>query len=320
MRMNGNSFLPRVSIVIPVYNGANFLKEAIESALNQTYSNLEIIVVNDGSDDNGQTDRIARSYGDRIRYIKKENGGVSSALNCGIYAMSGDYFSWLSHDDKYEPDKVANSVAALARYDNREKKIALCGGYYINERSEKIRDMVFRLEKGRIYSGDEVMRHILTYGVLDACCLLIPKVAFETCGYFNEDLRYNQDALMWYQIFDQGYELVVDQDNRDVMYRLHAAQTSKTRRDLLVRDSYEMSKIIAPVFARYSTGRDNLLRIYAKRNARLDCVDAVKECIRVGRKAKVLKTADVVYIKVWILGGKLRNIVKARYHRMRFKK
>ena len=98
---------PLVSIIVPVYNGANYMREAIDSALEQTYENKEIIVVNDGSRDDGETERIALSYGDRIRYCHKENGGVSSALNLGISQMKGAYFSWLSHDDKYTPEKVA---------------------------------------------------------------------------------------------------------------------------------------------------------------------------------------------------------------------
>ena len=90
--MNEGSFLPKVSIVIPVYNGANFLREAIDSALGQTYPNIEILVVNDGSDDGGETESIALSYGNQIRYFRKENGGVATALNFGIEHMKGDYF------------------------------------------------------------------------------------------------------------------------------------------------------------------------------------------------------------------------------------
>ena len=88
---------PTVSIIIPVYNGSNYLQEAIDSALAQTYPNCEILVINDGSCDEGKTEAIALSYGDRIRYFKKENGGVASALNMGIRQMTGEYFSWLSH-------------------------------------------------------------------------------------------------------------------------------------------------------------------------------------------------------------------------------
>ena len=90
---------PKVSVIIPVYNGSNYLSDAINSALSQTYSNLEIIIVNDGSSDNGKTKEIALSYGNKIKYIEKENGGVSSALNTGIKNMTGEYFSWISHDD-----------------------------------------------------------------------------------------------------------------------------------------------------------------------------------------------------------------------------
>ena len=85
--------MPLVSIIIPVYNGSNYLAEAIDSALNQTYDNCEIIVINDGSNDNGATERIAKSYGNKIKYYSKENGGVASALNFGINMMEGEYFS-----------------------------------------------------------------------------------------------------------------------------------------------------------------------------------------------------------------------------------
>ena len=108
---------PKVSIIIPVYNGKNYMKEAIDSALAQTYQNIEIIVVNDGSTDNGATRKIAESYGNKIKYFEKENGGVSTALNLAIEKMSGDYFSWLSHDDRYYKNKIESQIEYLKKYD-----------------------------------------------------------------------------------------------------------------------------------------------------------------------------------------------------------
>ena len=117
-----NDFNPLVSIVIPVYNGANFMREAIDSALNQTYKNIEIIVVNDGSTDDGETEKIALSYGDKIRYFKKENGGCASALNFGISKMQGEWFSWLSHDDVYYPEKIQSAIDTIAEKNFTDKK------------------------------------------------------------------------------------------------------------------------------------------------------------------------------------------------------
>ncbi len=314
------TFAPKVSIIIPVYNGANYMREAIDSALAQTYEHIEVIVVNDGSRDEGATREVALSYGDRIRYIEKENGGVSSALNCGIRAMTGDYFSWLSHDDRYEPEKVARQMAHLAACEDRDKLIAMCGGFYIDKDSKKLRDMDFHFPTGAVHTGMEVLNYLLTHGVLDMCCLLIPKKTFEECAYFHEDLRYNQDALILYQIFSRGYRMVTFTDERDVAYRLHIAQTSKTRRDLLLRDSNESAKIIAPTFASLTTKENKLFRKYVQRHARQACTKAVKTCLRIGRETKALGAADILYVRAWQVIGFGRNLLKKLYHALRFKK
>lgn len=117
--MKENKNLPLASIVIPVYNGADYLKEAVDSALGQTYPNCEVIVVNDGSADGGRTERAALSYGDRIRYFSKENGKVSTALNLGLKNMRGEYFAWLSHDDVFYADKIEKQIQAMERSGRR---------------------------------------------------------------------------------------------------------------------------------------------------------------------------------------------------------
>jgi len=314
------AFHPKVSIVIPVYNGSNYLHESIDSALAQTYDNLEVIVVNDGSCDNGATEAIALSYGNKIRYFKKENGGISTALNMGIKNMTGEYFSWLSHDDRYEPEKVAHTIDYLASFENRDRMLGMCGGFYIDDRSHHLRDMHFHFEENVIYYGLDVVEHILKHGTLDACCLLIPKIAFEECGYFNEKVTYNQDSLMWYSIFCKNYCLVVKDSQKDVAYRLHAAQTSKTRRDLAPKSSLELSRIIAPVFAKFSTAERPLLFMRAKEAARGGSSASLNECIRVGRETAVLGFGEVLYLRLLLVYGKCRNGLKTVYHRLRFHK
>jgi hypothetical protein len=149
--------------------------------------------------------------------------------------------------------------------------------------------------------------------------MLIPRTAFNECELFNEDLRYNQDTMMLYQIFARGYRLVAHTKDRKVCYRLHVAQTSKTRRDLLIRDSNEAAKIIAPTFATLNTRENKLLRRYAKRHARQACREAVRTCVRVGRETGVLHALDLLYVRTWQMIGYGRNFLKKIYHLLRFK-
>ena len=201
-----NLYTPKVSIIIPVYNGSNFLAEAIDSALAQTYKNVEIIVVNDGSNDNGETERIAKGYGEKIRYFLKENGGVSSALNLGIQQMTGEWFSWLSHDDLYLPGKIESAVEILRKKrDMRDKLIVYSDGYLVKEDGSKMMPFHRYFKSKRVYSGIEAANVVACKGTLCGCCLLIPKSAFDSVGLFDEKLRYSQDSLMWYQLFFNGY-------------------------------------------------------------------------------------------------------------------
>lgn len=208
---------PLVSIVIPVYNGENYLKEAIGSALAQTYAPIEVLVVNDGSMD--RTEGIALSYGNRIRYFAKENGGVSTALNMGITNMRGEYFSWLSHDDLYKPEKIEREIAALS---DDPLRIAYSDYAVMDKDGVTIATM------------DIAKRHPdadLTFGlfpvlrqVLNGCSLLIHKSHFVRADMFDERLRATQDYDLWFKMF-RGVELVYINEPL-VMQREHGAQTT----------------------------------------------------------------------------------------------
>lgn len=102
---------PKVSVVVPAYNAAEFLRETLEHALAQTYKNVEIIVVNDGSRDT--TADIAQSFGDPVRLVSTENRGVAKARNTGIEEATGEFLAFLDADDLWEPEKLALQVDAI---------------------------------------------------------------------------------------------------------------------------------------------------------------------------------------------------------------
>jgi len=205
---------PSVSVIIPVYNGVNYLREAIGSALNQTYKNIEIIVVNDGSTD--ETEEIAKSYGEKIRYFSKENGGVSSALNLGLREMKGEYFSWLSHDDVYCPEKIEEQIRCFASLG--EKNVILYSDYKIINENSKIIDTVVRDHK----LLEEKMEYSVLRGNINGITLLIPKKAFDDYGSFDEKLKCTQDYAKWFDMM-KTYKFI-HMPNALAKHRFHQAQ------------------------------------------------------------------------------------------------
>lgn len=190
-------FKPKVSIIIPVYNGSNYLRQAIDSVLAQTYQNYEILVVNDGSCDKGRTEEIALSYKDKIRYFYKENGGVSTALNLGIKQMCGEYFLWLSHDDVLKVDALENFMKCMQ---DVSPETIIFGNYDLIDESNSVYNS-FDLEA--IYSKERLEMSVFPVinGVVNACVTLVHKSHFKRVGMFNERLRITQDNEMWFRMF-----------------------------------------------------------------------------------------------------------------------
>lgn len=207
-------FKPLVSIVIPVYNGSKYMREAIDSALAQTYDNIEIVVVNDGSSDN--TEEIALSYGDKIRYFYKENGGQSTALNLGIEKMKGEYFSWLSHDDVYYPEKVEKNLDVIRNYKN-EKIIVYSNFDIINNNSELIGEGVTKNT-----SPEQFRLQLLLSAPINGCTALIPKSAFIEIGFFNEKMPHTSDVELFFDLAAKFQ--FVHQAVKLVQSRVHSQQ------------------------------------------------------------------------------------------------
>ena len=229
------SYTPKISIVIPAYNAANYIGEAIESALNQTYQNFEVIVVNDGSKDNGETAEAVKKYGDKVRYFEKENGGSSSALNYGIRQMQGEWFSWLSHDDLYYPDKLQVEIDFLRNLkinegDILENHLIFAAADIINANGKiinKASAALLKKTEKKINSENANINLIATptqYG-FHGCSCLIHKSVFDTIGVFDERLRLLNDMDMWFRIYSNGYKIHYI-PKALVKGRIHAKQVS----------------------------------------------------------------------------------------------
>lgn len=231
-----NKYNPLVSIVIPVYNGANYMREAIDSAINQTYDNLEIIVVNDGSTDNGETEKIALSYGDKIKYYKKENGGCASALNYGISKMQGEWFSWLSHDDVYYPEKIQSAVDCINEKEfQNSKTIIMCSSCVIDENGKQV---LSRTNNGKdiFYTSTQMFNTFMSGKSLNGCALLIPKSALDEAGKFSTDYVYILDWIYWIELSLLGYSFY-ESNEVLVKNRRHKEQVSVKKRDLLRKET-----------------------------------------------------------------------------------
>ena len=308
---------PLVSIVIPVYNGSNYMREAIDSALSQTYKNIEIIVINDGSNDGGATDEIARSYGDKIRYFSKQNGGDSSALNLGIEKMSGDYFSWLSHDDVYEIDKVEKQVLALNNYTLDGRTLVYCRASIINEFSQQVNGQIIKshFKSNQIYNSSDVLMQLLKKDTFNGCCLLIPKEVFFECGMFDESLRFCQDAVMWYKIFMKKYSLFCI-DDMLVKSRVHPRQLTQTGQALFKKECNEISEILTPSFYELSSEEHNFLREYLLSDARYFYFKTAKKIISFGKEKKII--SNFVALKAYMVCayGVIRPIIRKAYYRL----
>lgn len=230
---------PKVSIVIPAYNAANYLAEAVDSALAQSYSNVEIIVVNDGSKDNGATAEVARRYGDKIRYIEKENGGSSSALNTGIRNMTGEWFSWLSHDDLYYPGKLEEEIRCLNQLiesgvsDESMHKHLFFGAADLIDgdgkiiRKESQRNIQKTSAKINCPQGTLNLIAIPTQDGFHGCSCLIHRRAFDDIGMFDENLRLLNDMDLWFRFYSSGY-VVHFVPKVLVAGRVHAKQVSRS--------------------------------------------------------------------------------------------
>ena len=227
----------KVSIVIPVYNTEKYIEKCIKSALNQTYDNVEIIVVDDGSTDS--TPSLLKKFEDRIKIITKKNGGTASALNHGIKNMSGQWFKWLSADDLLKNDAVEKLILEIKNLGKDAENCIFYSNYDLIDENDSVIDEFIEPDYNSL---DSFQRNVILldhfYG--NGTTSIMHKSIFEKCGLFDESLGYKDDYEFWLRcciIFN--FKLYLVSENL-AQYRIHTEQLTKKRYD----DALEKTKQI----------------------------------------------------------------------------
>lgn len=196
----------KVSIIVPCYNQAQFLGEALQSVLDQTHANWECIIVNDGSSDN--TEVVAKKWiekDSRFKYLYKQNGGLSSARNAGLDFAKGDYIQFLDSDDCIDKKKLELSIQQLALNENKDKLIAISNySVFIIETSCPILEVKFDVElfnfEKVLYDWDNIITIPIHCGLFSSDLYLEFK--------FPENIKAKEDWIMWVSLFRVNINIV----------------------------------------------------------------------------------------------------------------
>lgn len=300
-----------VSVVIPAYNASNYLAEAIDSALAQTYKNIEIIVINDGSADQGATRKVALSYGDRIRYFEKENGGCASALNYGIKEMKGAYFSWLSHDDLYLPEKIERMMQVKNEQKLPGDTVLVCDTVLVGANGNRVA-CPFKHTKGNLKSWD-AFDETLNRKTFNGCGMLIPKSVMDESGFFETDYKHLLDREYWMRIAMNGHSFYVIEESL-VKGRVHNNQITVTCSDLLFQ---EEERLIEDYFESVQKKDENAfakgLCRFAYKRKHYACGKRIKNYLKQRNAWTVGFALSVLKYTVY---GKMRGVFGNLYRKM----
>jgi O-antigen/teichoic acid export membrane protein/glycosyltransferase involved in cell wall biosynthesis len=193
---------PLVSVVIPAYNASLHLGQALDSVMNQGFTNYEVLVINDGSPDTEELEILIGSYDDRVRYLKQGNLGPSAARNRGILEATGQYIAFLDADDYWHADYLAEQVSFI----RSDSTMALC---YTD--ATHVGDA--RLEGRRFMELSPSDGEVTFENLLGGRCTVIlsgtlaRKDAIVTAGLFDETLRHSEDYDLWLRIAHSGARL-----------------------------------------------------------------------------------------------------------------
>lgn len=211
-----NRQAPLVSVVIPAYNQATYLNAAIQSVLNQTYHEYEIIIIDDGSTD--ETSAVARRFGETVRYIRQENQGLAGARNAGIVQACGEFVALLDADDEWLPTFLQQVVTLAAQIP--DAAVYYCGVHYVDDAG----GLLPQPGQARIVAPAHMYMAMLRANFLIPSAVMM-RSAVARANLFDVAFRRLQDWELWVRLLRQGYTFAGRAEPL-VRYRIHGASLS----------------------------------------------------------------------------------------------
>jgi GT2 family glycosyltransferase len=260
-----NNIMKNITVIIPVYNRPAFVKEAIQSVLDQTWSNLEIIVVNDGSTDN--TPLVLQSFGDKIRVIHQENKGVSAARNTGIQNSDSRWIAFLDSDDIWLPEKLSTQMHFFENHP--DAKICQTEEIWIKNGKRLYPKKKHKKKSGMIFE------HCLPLCIVSPSAVMIHREMFDLVGTFDESLPACEDYDLWLRISCQYPIYLLDQP-LIIKRGGHHDQLSQATR----LDRFRIQALVKLIKSGILTDNQKML---AKNELERKCRIYQKGCVKHGR-------------------------------------
>lgn len=290
---------PKVTVIMPVYNGANYIKEAVDSILNQSFKDYEIVVINDGSKDN--TEEILDGYGDKIRYFYQNNAGTSVARNLGIREARGEYIAFLDQDDVYFPDKLERCLDYFKL--NADVPMVYSNMLVIDQSGKKLYDWL--LTK-KYFAEGYIYENLLKECFFCPSTVVIKKTLLLEVGGFDESVRGVEDFDLWLKIA-KNHKIGLIRETL-VKWRWHGKNTSTNsfmmdENRIKVYKKQLLHKDLAPTCINYIKNliQINYYYVAGQYMARKDLINAAinfQECLKYGRNMKArLYLIDIKYFK-----------------------
>lgn len=204
--------MPRVTVVIPTYNYARYVGNAVKSVLEQDYPNLEILVVDDGSTD--ETKTVLQPYLPWIKYLYKQNGGTATALNLGIEQASGQYVCWLSSDDVFLPGKVAKQVNLM------EGDSGLGFSYTSYMVIDEFGNKQYEVHSPFYLDSKLMVSKLLAGCFINGSSVMMRRTALKQVGLFDPTVATAHDYDLWFRLLRHYRCAVLDEVL--LAYRWHA--------------------------------------------------------------------------------------------------